>query len=62
MASFLRMTISEGKGKYLGLPYLIGRNKKEIFSYLREQEEGKIFITSREGDFDKLGITDYSLL
>lgn len=31
------MALSEGKGKYLGLPYLVGHSKKEIFNYIRER-------------------------
>lgn len=28
--------ISEGKGKYLGLPYFIRRSKKDIFAFVRK--------------------------
>lgn len=31
------MKISLGEGKYLGLSYLIGQSKKEIFRYLKER-------------------------
>lgn len=30
LAAVFGMKVSEGKGKYLGLPYLIGKNRKEI--------------------------------
>lgn len=33
----LGMKISIGNGKYLGLPYLIGRSKSDIFTYLKEK-------------------------
>lgn len=29
--------MANGNGKYLGLPYLMGRSKKEIFSYLKDK-------------------------
>lgn len=31
------MQVSSGVGKYLGLPYLIGRSKTEVFAYLKER-------------------------
>lgn len=31
------MNTSTGGGKYLGFPYLIGRSKAEIFSYLKDR-------------------------
>jgi hypothetical protein len=35
--SIFHVSESLGTGKYLGLPSLIGRNKKAIFGYLRDQ-------------------------
>lgn len=34
LSSMLGMEISSGKGKYLELPYLIGRKKWDIFAYV----------------------------
>lgn len=31
------MQISGGDGKYLGLPYLVGKSGREIFSYLKDR-------------------------
>ncbi|KAI5677996.1 hypothetical protein M9H77_08946 [Catharanthus roseus] len=31
------MSLSNGKGKYLRLPYMIGHSKKSAFSYVRDQ-------------------------
>lgn len=31
------MQVSSGAGKYLGLPYLIGHSKTEVFAYLKER-------------------------
>ena len=31
----LGLPLSDGKGKYLGLPYMIGKSKKERFYYIR---------------------------
>ena len=33
----LGMRLNEGRGKYLGLPFLVGRNKREIFSFVKER-------------------------
>ena len=33
----LGMSLCEGKGKYLGLPYLVGRTKREVFAFLKER-------------------------
>lgn len=47
------LEISIGEGKYFGLPYLIGRMEKEIFSYIRDRIskktglEGKVLVLSR---------------
>lgn len=35
MLGILGMERCEGKGKYLGLPYLIGRLKKQIFQFIK---------------------------
>lgn len=32
----------QGNNKYLGLPFTIGRSKKEIFNYLHDQVEKKL--------------------
>lgn len=48
-------------GKYLGLPSLIGKNKREIFSCIKEtleadsQLEGQIFVQSRTRSIDQGG-------
>ena len=31
------MGVNEGKGSYLGLPYLVGRSKWEVFAFVRER-------------------------
>lgn len=36
IALALNMSCSSGDGKYLSLPYLIGRSKKDIFNYLKD--------------------------
>nr|AAY22445.1 bZIP-like protein [Gossypium hirsutum] len=33
----LHMPRSSGDGRYLGLPYLVGRSKREIFQYLKDR-------------------------
>lgn len=33
----LGMERSKWEGKYLGLPYLIGRSKKQIFLYIKDR-------------------------
>lgn len=37
LAQQFGMSINTGSGKYLGLPYLIGRSKAKIFSYMKER-------------------------
>lgn len=37
MTTILGLTKSIGTGKYLGLPSMVGRNKKQIFGYLRDR-------------------------
>ena len=39
----LKMTEACGGGGYLGLPYLIGSSKKEIFSYIKDHMVKKTF-------------------
>lgn len=34
IANFLGVVRSSGRGKYLGLPYFIGRSKKDIFTFI----------------------------
>lgn len=38
----LEMMGCEGEGKYLGLPYMVGRTKKHIFQYLKERVAKKV--------------------
>ena len=40
----LGITISNPLDKYLGLPTLIGRNKKAIFAYTKEKKYGGEFM------------------
>jgi hypothetical protein len=35
--NILQVTESMGSGKYLGMPSMVGRNKKAIFGYLRDR-------------------------
>lgn len=37
IGQILGMKTSTGNGKYMGLPYVIGRSKTEIFAYLKDQ-------------------------
>lgn len=39
LAQQFGMSINTGSGKYLGLPYLIGRSKAKIISYMKENLE-----------------------
>lgn len=41
LAEMLDMSLSDGKGKFLGLPNVVGRTKKEIFNYKMEREGRK---------------------
>lgn len=41
MAQSLGVRICQGNGQYLGLPYLFGRSKQEVFSYLKARVWGK---------------------
>lgn len=41
LARMLGVEFSYGKGKFLGLPYLVGRSKKEILNYIRERVDKK---------------------
>lgn len=36
-----------GKGKYLGLPYLVGRSIKQNFQFVKDRMEGKAPTSSR---------------
>lgn len=36
-AGMSEMSLSNGKGKYLRLPYMIGHSKKSAFSYVRDR-------------------------
>lgn len=56
-----------GKGKHLGLHYLIGRSKKEIFSFVRDRAskktkevEGEVSVSCRKGDFDQVSALVYT--
>lgn len=37
ICSFLQIPDGQGSAKYLGLPFMIGRSKKEIFSYKHDR-------------------------
>lgn len=37
ICSFLRISEGQGSAKYLGLPFMTGRSKKEILSYLHDR-------------------------
>lgn len=51
ITSILNVTESADFGKYLGLPSVIGKNKKQVFSYIYEK------ISNRIGTWSKKFIT-----
>lgn len=46
--SFLEIREGNGKGKYIGLPYITGRSKKEFFPYMYDKVYGIIFEHKRK--------------
>lgn len=58
------MQLSSGDGKYLGLPYMIGRSKKEILSFLRDRVAKKTRGRKKNYHYKeaKVGVIVYSNL
>lgn len=50
-AQILEVRISTGTGKYLGLPSLIGKSKKSIFSFIKDRMWKKINSQSSKNIF-----------
>jgi hypothetical protein len=37
ISDFLQIPIGNGTGKYLGMPFVTGRNKRQVFDFIRER-------------------------
>jgi hypothetical protein len=69
ITSLLGIFVEIGSSKYLGLPSMIGRSKKAIFSYLKDRIWKKMLvleclfpITCRKRSLDQICGTSYTLL
>ena len=58
-----------GTGKYLGLPSMIGRDKRSVFffyqgSYMEKNKymEGTSIVKGRQGSYDQICVTIYSFI